>query len=328
MDISVYITSYNQRDYLVEAIESVLAQTLPPRQIIVVDDCSQDGSQEMIASYASRHPVIMPIFHEQNQGVARTRNDALSAVIADYVTYVDGDDRFLPTKLEKEARLLQSNSLARIAFSDVFHTRADGSRVGRWATREKPPQGYVFCQVFARDFPDGNLFRNELVDYRAWKQIGYYDPSLKLYEDYDMRIRLTKQLHVAYCDEPLSEYRKHSSSLRSIQAMQKVVTFDRICEKNRPLLEDLDPRQKRYLERRLDRWRAHLLRIGAKEMLGAWQGGVIDRKRAMEMYLQSLKDYPYLDLDLILGLVLPHDLYSVIRSAAHKAQRREGGHGK
>jgi glycosyltransferase involved in cell wall biosynthesis len=328
MEISVYITSYNQREYLVEAIESVLAQTLPAGQIVIVDDCSQDGSQELIAGYASQYPVITPIFHKQNQGVARTRNDALAAVTADYVTYVDGDDRFLPTKLQKEAKLLQSNPAAQIAFSDVFHIRADGKRVGRWATREKPPQGYVFPQVFGRDFPGGNLFRNELVDYRAWRQIGDYDPSLNLYEDYDMRIRLTKQLRVAYCDEPLSEYRRHDTGLRNIQAMRKVATFDYIREKNRPLLNDLDSGQKQYVERRLDRWRAHLLRIGAKEMLGAWQGEAVERKRAMQIYLRSLRDDPYLDLDLVLGLILPHRLYCAIRSAARTVQRRENGHGK
>lgn len=56
MNISVFITSYNQRDYLREAIESVLAQTLPASQIIVVDDASSDGSPDLISDYARRYP--------------------------------------------------------------------------------------------------------------------------------------------------------------------------------------------------------------------------------------------------------------------------------
>ena len=109
--ISVYITSYNQKEYLVEAIDSVLNQTLKPFEIIIVDDCSTDGSREVIAGYALRYPdLVNPIYHTRNQGVAQARIDALQMVTGDYVTYVDGDDRYLPTKLEKEARLLQENA--------------------------------------------------------------------------------------------------------------------------------------------------------------------------------------------------------------------------
>ena len=107
--ISVYITSYNQREFLAEAIDSVLAQTLPPHQIIVVDDCSTDGSQDIIADYARAHRgLFSPIYHRDNTGVAQVRADALAAVTGDLVTYVDGDDRYLPTKLEQEAAALKA----------------------------------------------------------------------------------------------------------------------------------------------------------------------------------------------------------------------------
>lgn len=319
MKISVYITSYNQKEYLVEAIESVLAQSLPAHQIIIVDDCSQDGSQDLISGYATRYPAITPIFHRENQGVSQARNDALAAVTGDYVTYVDGDDRILPAKLEKEAKRLRENAAAQIAFSDVYHIKADGTRMGTWAARKKPPQGDVFCQTFGRDFPGGNLFRNELVDYHAWRQIGFYDPSLSLYEDYDMRIRLTKRLRVSYHDEPLSEYRRHAAGLRNVRAEQKLAAFDYICKKNNALLQDLDAAQQRYVQHKLDHWRAHLVRMGAKEMVGAWQPGPIDKKQALELYLQSLSYHRYLDLDLVLGLILPHRLYSALRASVRKA---------
>ncbi|MBT7715794.1 MAG: glycosyltransferase family 2 protein, partial [Deltaproteobacteria bacterium] len=87
MKISVFITSYNQKKFLIEAIESVLNQTLSPFQIIVVDDSSKDLSQEVIAGYAARYPnLITPIFHKRNTGVAQVRIDALNAVNGDYVT--------------------------------------------------------------------------------------------------------------------------------------------------------------------------------------------------------------------------------------------------
>lgn len=160
MRISVYITSYNQKHYLIEAIESVLNQTLRPFEIIIADDCSTDGSHEVIAGYASSYPdLITPIYHTQNQGVSQNRIDALGAVTGDYVSRVDGDDRFLPSKLEKEAKLLRNNPNAQIAFSDHYFMTADGIRTGVWAGEEKPPQGDVFRQTFARDFPKHSLFK-------------------------------------------------------------------------------------------------------------------------------------------------------------------------
>ncbi len=317
MEISVFITSYNQKEYLTEAIDSVLAQTLPASQIIVVDDGSGDGSRELISGYASRYPVVVPILHHRNQGVAQARNTALEAVTGDYVTFLDGDDRFLPTKLEEEAKLLHERPDAQMVFSNVYYISAHGQRIGTWIRKLKPPQGDIFCQTLGRHFPRGALFRSELVETRAWKQVGCYDVSLGIYEDYDMRIRLTKQLQAAYCDKPLSEYRQPGGpSLRSTKATQKLTDFDTILNKNRSLLADLSPAETRYVQQRLERWRAKLIRMAAKEALRVGQGGPGDRKQALDLYRRSLRHHRYLDYDLILGLFLPHRAHNAIRSKA------------
>jgi glycosyltransferase involved in cell wall biosynthesis len=266
MRISVYITSYNQRDYFIEAIESVLSQTLRPAQIVVVDDCSTDGSQQLIAAYASTYgDLVTTVFHTSNQGIARTRNDGLRAATGDHVTYVDGDDRFLPTKLENEARLLQDNPDAQIAFSDYYYINAEGKRTGRWAKREKPPQGDVFCQAFARDFPNHSLFRNALINREAWQSIGLYDPNLSIYEDYDMLIRLTKRLRAVYHDEPLSEYRLHEVGLSRASAAEHLAAVNYIYDKNRPLLDGVGAASASEVEGRLGEWMARIARRDLEE---------------------------------------------------------------
>jgi len=268
MRISVFVTSYNQKDYLQEAIESVLAQTLRPLEIIVVDDASRDQSRDAIAGFASRYPeLVVPIYHEQNQGVARTRIDALRVVSGDYVTYVDGDDRLLPTKLEKEAELLRHNPSAQIAFSDNYYISAEGVRTGTWAESETPPEGDIFCETFARRFPRRNLFRMELVEYRAWKQIGFHDVELALYEDYDMRIRLTKRLRTAYIDEPLSEIRLHADGLSSLPATVHLEALDYILSKNEPLLANLGSARREAIQQDVHQWMA---RIGQRAADEAW----------------------------------------------------------
>jgi glycosyltransferase involved in cell wall biosynthesis len=272
MKISVYITSYNQKRYLKEAIESVLAQTLKPCQIIIVDDCSSDGSQELIAGFHSQHPdLIIPIYHTQNTGVTQVRIDALQVVAGDYVTYVDGDDRFLPTKLEKEARLLQASSHAQIAFSNNFYMTADGVHTGIWAEEVKPPEGDIFCQTFARDFPKRNLFRMELVNYHAWEKVGFYDPNLQIYEDYDMRIRLTKHLRAVYYDEPLTEIRRCNTGLSSSKSGRHFEALDYIYQKNKALLVDLGDAERDYVTRKFGEWIARVATRASGEALNESQ---------------------------------------------------------
>lgn len=311
MKISVFITSFNQKAFLIEAIESVLNQTLPPSQIIIVDDCSQDSSQELIAGYASRYSnLITPIYHKRNTGVAQARIDALKAVIGDYVTYVDGDDRYLPTKLEKEARLLQENPHAQIAFSNNYYMTADGIRTGIWADGETLPQGDVFCQTFARDFPRSSLFRMELVEYHAWRKVGFHDPDLHLYEDFDMRIRLTKRYLAVYCDEPLSEIRVHNAGLASSKASHHLTALDYIYRKNRPLLDELSISDRRDVQRKLGRWMAGIARRAAEQALQEGQCRRDSRGQALKYYLRCLKYQPScFDYKLILKILLPHRAY-------------------
>ncbi len=316
MKISVFITSYNQKQYLIEAIDSVLAQTLPPTQIVIVDDCSQDGSQEVIAGYASRYPdLITPIYHAHNRGVSQTRIDALSVVTGDYVTYVDGDDRFLPDKLEKEAGVLRGHPIAKIVFANNYHITDEGVRTKVWADEELPPGGDVFCQTFARDFPRHNLFRMELVDYRSWKRVGFHDPDLRLYEDWDMRIRLTKHYQVAYCNQLLSEIRVHRKGLSSAGAAEHLAALEHIVQKNAHLLDDIEPQQRRYVHQRLDERRARMMRRGAREALGVKPGQKAERKQALALYIQSWRYQPlYFDHELLFRLILPRGAYRLLKS--------------
>jgi glycosyltransferase involved in cell wall biosynthesis len=326
MRISIYITSYNQKEYLVQAIESVLNQTLRPSQIVLVDDCSTDGSQELISSYASRyHELITPVFHTSNQGIAQTRNDGLRATTGDHVTHVDGDDRFLPAKLENEARLLRDNPDAEIAFSDYYYINAGGTRTGRWARREKPPQGDVFCQAFARDFPNHTLLRSALINREAWQSIGPYDPSLSLYEDYDMLIRLTKRLRVVYRDEPLSEYRLHEVGLSRASAAKHLAALNYIYEKNRPLLDGVSRASASEVEEKLRQWMARIARRGVEEDIEDARLR-LGRGHALRKYLQIVRAQPEYSVHYkpILRILLPDAAYQSLRAVSQRVRRHAG----
>jgi glycosyltransferase involved in cell wall biosynthesis len=265
--ISVYITSYNQKRYLIEAIESVLTQSLKPHEIIIVDDCSNDDSQELIAKYTQKYPnLIFPIYHTKNFGVVQTRLDALNAVTGDFVTYVDGDDRFLPEKLEREFEILAGNPKAQIAFSNNYYINPAGQPIGRWVEEEKPPQGFIFKETFGRIFPKNSLFRMELVNYQAWKAVGFHDPAITIYEDFDMRIRMTKHFQAAFCDEPLSEIRMHDKGLSKLEAKQHLASLEFIYHKNRYLLDDLDESDREIVKNGFYDFVNNISRVAAKQL--------------------------------------------------------------
>ena len=127
--VSVVITSYNHKDYLVEAIESVLAQTRPADEIIVADDGSTDGSEKVILQYVSTYPSrLIGVLNQRNQGIPRNRNSALARMTGDYVYILDGDDRFLPTNIERSLEELHGRPGYSCVYSNVDLIDASGDR--------------------------------------------------------------------------------------------------------------------------------------------------------------------------------------------------------
>jgi len=269
MRISVYITSYNQRELLREAIDSVLAQTLRPTQVIVVDDASSDGSQELIRQYErDTKGLVQGLFHAVNQGVTHARIHALEKVQGDFVSYVDGDDYWLPEKLAEESAALERHGQARIAFSDVRYVRADGSLKHCWLDVGVPPEGDVFLQTIARDYPRSNLFRMELVHMQSWRDVGFHDPQLRLYEDWEMRIRLTRRLRTVFAPGPArSVVREHGTGLSSATLGKHFTAIDAIWKKTAPWRAELPVADQRYVRRVLGSWVGHVARNEVKRSM-------------------------------------------------------------
>lgn len=107
-DVSVIIPVYNARLYLREAIDSVLNQTLKPRQIIVVDDGSSDESLEIARSYGEAIQVVA----QANGGTSAARNRGLADADQPFIAFLDNDDRFIPHKLERQLQSLRPNANA------------------------------------------------------------------------------------------------------------------------------------------------------------------------------------------------------------------------
>jgi glycosyltransferase involved in cell wall biosynthesis len=207
--ISVIITSYNHRAYLIDAIESVLRQTLMPHEIIVADDLSSDGSRETIREYEREFPgIVRGVFQAQRCGIPRNRNAALRAVTGNYVGILDGDDWFLPRKLETQVAALEESREAKLAYGN-FRVVDSERRPLRVKWSEPQPSGDVFWDV-ARG--KGGLLRTLIADYQAVKDAGFMDERFPRFDGLWLTIKLAATCKVAYVDEILLDKRNHPTS--------------------------------------------------------------------------------------------------------------------
>ncbi len=287
LKISVFITSYNQKEYLSEAIESVLNQTLRPFEVIIVDDCSSDGSQKLIQHYAERYPgVIRPYFHDKNLGISKNKTFAQKQVRGEWLTYLDGDDRFLPEKLETEMAVLRKNPDARVAYSNFFYIDDGGRRTKQWLDGPLP-DGDVFIDVFGRNFSRNNVFRNELVARECLDEIGFYDEELVTHEDWDFKIRLTSRYRVAASSACLSEYRIHDRNVSRVPMEQLFGQLMKVYQKNRWLLDERCAADKAAVEERLRNFFARRAYCIAREHIRNRQVS-----KGLKSYLSFLRNSP------------------------------------
>ncbi|MFA7677400.1 MAG: glycosyltransferase [Candidatus Omnitrophota bacterium] len=247
--ISVVIVTYNQKEFIGKAVESVLNQTLRPYEIIICDDASEDGTIGIIRSYEEKYPGYIRVFvQKKHSGIAENKNMGLRHARGGLVTTLDGDDIFLPEKLEKEFSAYIASSEAGIVYSNCYITNKDGKRLCLWAqANRRLPAGDVFKDIFTFSFP-GASYHNELVETEWFRRIGYIDPTLVIWEDWDFRLRLTKQLKVVYCQQPLWEYRQHQGGTHNRKFSLHFLMLCRIYKKNKNLLNDFSGFQQMILK--------------------------------------------------------------------------------
>ena len=248
MKISVYITSYNKIQYIEQSIKSVLSQTLKPFEIVIIDDASQDGSQDLIKSFASKYSnLIFPIFNEFNIGIAKCRNKALRALNGDLVTFLDGDDYFYPNKLELEYRQLTRCHNTQVVYSNFNYVDKTGELIDCFAEEtDVPATGDIFINTFTRNYnvKSGSNYIYEMFYRNCAFEIGLYDKNIKIWEDWDFRIRMSKIFKYGYCSEINSVYRQLPDSLHTSHFETHYHEQIKIYNKNKPLIKDLKKKEK------------------------------------------------------------------------------------
>ncbi len=201
--VSVVIPTYNYGPLVGEAVASVLAQTRPAAEVIVVDDGSTDDTPARLAEFGDRIRVI----RQANAGLSAARNAGITASAGEYVALLDSDDAFHPRKLERQVEYLAAHPAVGLcgtaSFSDPgrMWPVVDGVPAGRRMTRDE----LVLKAWFS---PSSALFRRAVVD-----AVGLFDTELKSVEDRDYWIRASARFGVAKLADPLTFYRIQPGSM-------------------------------------------------------------------------------------------------------------------
>ena len=167
--ISVVIPSYNSDSLLRETLDSVLAQSRPAHEIIVVDDGSSDDTADVVREYGEAVRYI----RQENQGQAIARNTGVEAATGDWIALLDSDDLFLPDRLRRAAEAIEANPSLMVVYSAFDYLYEDGTRrfFPAFAARELwPALRYRsrFC-----------LPRRRFGEASCWRWEGFARSSLK-----------------------------------------------------------------------------------------------------------------------------------------------------
>lgn len=204
--ISVIVPTYNRAALIHETLASIFEQTYADYEVLVVDDGSDDGTYETLASYGDR----IRYLRIQHAGASVARNAGMALARGDTVAFLDSDDRWTPTFLEKMTAALTAAPGAGFAYCDYAMFSRDGPVQPVCLAPDEKINGDIFPKLLEGAFVcTGSL----LIRRSALQQIGGFDPGLRIVHDWDLWLRLAHRYDAVYVDEPLLRIRRHAENL-------------------------------------------------------------------------------------------------------------------
>jgi glycosyltransferase involved in cell wall biosynthesis len=256
--VSVVIPAYNAARFIRRALDSVLAQTYPATEVLVIDDGSTDETASIVESYRARVTLI----RQNNMGASSARNAGIDGATGDLIAFLDADDYWEPQKLERHVQLYRNNANLGLSASG-YYTEEPGNK-----------SRCAFCGVFSegvvrlrgRKAFEWVMLVSTITVVVPKRILGQnrFDEGLETAEDRDLWLRLVAAAPVAFISEPLATAVLEPGSLSRTNVDRDCRNMLRVVDAYRELL---GPRQARRQEASVyARWAGRLLSEGrAKE---------------------------------------------------------------
>ncbi len=254
MNISVIIPTYNRANTLERALHSVINQTFPPYEIIVVDDASTDSTKEILKKYSDK---IFHVINDANKGVSFSRNAGIQRARGEWITFLDSDDEWDASKLKKQKDYHAVHPDELISQCDEIWIR-NGVRVNPMDKHAKQG-GWIFeaCVPLCVVSPSAVIIHSEI-----FKKVGLFDVNLPACEDYDLWLRIAPYYKIGLLNEKLvTRYGGHEDQLsRKYWGMDRF----RITSMEKHIESDIDLKWKKTLLKELE-FKCGVVAAGAKK---------------------------------------------------------------
>jgi len=216
--VTALIPTYNRRTQVLRAIDSVIAQTLPVDEIIVVDDGSTDGSDETIRE---RYGPRVVLIRQENAGVSAARNRGVREAKGDWVAFLDSDDTWLPTKIERQVEALKSlGDDFGLCFTDcVFEGNPFTASSAFQKVGFEPPANFGVLDEPSQFIVESRepFWIQSLLVLRSLVGEGAgFDEAMETGEDTDLMFRLGFKTRFCYCSEPLVRVDRNPSRAHAL----------------------------------------------------------------------------------------------------------------
>lgn len=228
--ISCIITTYNRKNTIKRAIDSVLNQTYSNIELIVVDDASTDGTFEYVAELYGDDDRITYIINEENTGVSEARNIAVKSARGSWIAFQDSDDEWLPEKLEKQVALIDDSDEEigliyckwKVLFQDGRELEWPASHIPDWFK-----SGHIFFPLLHSTLVSTQTL---LIRKDVFQSVGGFDSTFKAAVDWELCTRIAEKYKLILCDEVLVNVYESIASV-SKNRRETLRTYCRVYQK-------------------------------------------------------------------------------------------------
>ena len=231
--VTAVITTCKREPSIVErALKSIIDQTYPNLEIIVVNDYPEDKElvsqlKKMIDNNSSERKIEYIIL-DKNSGACKARNIGIEKAQGKYIGFLDDDDEWKPTKVEKCVSFLKENLECKIVYSNAeIYNETTGNITLRFSKNQV--NGDVHKEILYNNFIGSCSF--PMFDAKILKECGGFSEEMPALQDWELYIRLSKKTNVGYIDDPLTKYYKYEGERISKNSQKRVDAYSKLFSK-------------------------------------------------------------------------------------------------